>query len=183
MAIHKIIISGFGGQGVMSMGMMLAYAGMMEGKEVTWMPAYGPEMRGGTANCSIIISDKPISSPVVTKATAVVVMNLPSLAKFEGSLIENGTLFVNTSLVNKNTSRNDVEVCGIPANELAIELQNDKTSNMVMLGAIVEKTNAVRMETVNEVLGKIFSGSKAKLIPVNTAALEAGKKEILKQFV
>ena len=182
MTIHKFIISGFGGQGVMSMGMMLAYAGMMEGKEVTWMPAYGPEMRGGTANCSVIISDKPISSPVVTKATAVVVMNLPSLTKFEGSLIENGTLFINTSLVNKNTSRNNIEVCEIPANDLAIELQNDKTSNMIMLGAIVEKTKAVKMDTLHKVLSKMFLGSKAKFIPANICALETGKNEILKNL-
>ena len=108
MAVHKIIIAGFGGQGVMLIGQMLAYAGMLEGKEVTWMPSYGPEMRGGTANCTVIISDKEISSPVVSAATAVVAMNGPSLEKFEGLLVPGGDLFINTSIIDIPSSRTDV---------------------------------------------------------------------------
>lgn len=178
MAIHKIILSGFGGQGVMSMGMMLAYAGMLEGKEVTWLPSYGPEMRGGTANCNVIISDKPISSPIITKATSVVAMNLPSLTKFEDSLEENGTMFINKSLINSKPSRKDVVSYDIQVNDIATKLENEKVANMVMMGAIVKKTGVVKLETLNTVLKKLFTGRKEKLIPLNEKAIQEGAKSI-----
>jgi 2-oxoglutarate ferredoxin oxidoreductase subunit gamma len=173
MATHKLIIAGFGGQGVMLIGQMIAYAGMLEGKEVTWMPSYGPEMRGGTANCTVIVSDKKISSPVVTEATAVVAMNLPSLTKFEGTVKQGGQLFVNTSLIKDKPSRDDVEIYNVDANEIAVSLHNDKVSNMVVLGAIVNKTGVVKLESIEKVMEKLFTGKKAKLIPMNKEALTA----------
>ena len=173
MATHKLVIAGFGGQGVMLIGQMIAYAGMLEGKEVTWMPSYGPEMRGGTANCSVIVSDKRISSPVVTDATAVVAMNLPSLTKFESMIKPGGQLFVNTSLIKEQPSRNDVEIYNIDANEIAVRLHNDKVSNMVILGAIVNKTGMVKLESIEKVMDKLFTGNKAKLLPLNKQALTA----------
>lgn len=173
MTTHKLVIAGFGGQGVMLIGQMIAYAGMLEGKEVTWMPSYGPEMRGGTANCSVIVSDKRISSPIVTEATAVVAMNLPSLMKFESMIKPGGQLFVNTSLIKEQPSRNDVEIYNIDANEIAVRLRNDKVSNMVILGAIVKKTGMVKLESVEKVMEKLFTGKKAKLLPLNKEALTA----------
>ncbi|MBR0598639.1 2-oxoacid:acceptor oxidoreductase family protein [Sinanaerobacter chloroacetimidivorans] len=175
MATHKLVIAGFGGQGVMLIGQMIAYAGMLEGKEVTWMPAYGPEMRGGTANCTVIVSDKKISSPVVTEATAVVAMNLPSLVKFEPIVKPEGMLFVNTSLIKEQPARNDVEIYSIDANEIAVSLHNDKVSNMVVLGAIVNKTGIVKLESIEKVMEKLFTGNKAKLLPLNKQALTAWK--------
>lgn len=174
MATHKLIISGFGGQGVMMMGQMIAYAGMMEEKHVTWLPAYGPEMRGGTANCSVIVSDRPISSPIISKATAVVAMNYPSLLKFEPMVIPGGLLFANTSLISERCFRNDLLIVSVNANDIALEFKNDKVSNMVMLGAILAGTSVVSRESLYKVMEKVFAGAKAKLIPLNKQALEAG---------
>jgi len=173
MATHKLIIAGFGGQGVLLIGQMIAYAGMLEGKEVTWMPSYGPEMRGGTANCTVIVSDKRISSPVVSEATAVVAMNLPSLTKFEGLVKPGGQLFINTSLIKAKPTRDDIEIYNVDANEIAVGLHNDKVSNMVVLGAIINKTGVVKIESIEKVMEKIFTGKKAKLLPVNKQALTA----------
>jgi 2-oxoglutarate ferredoxin oxidoreductase subunit gamma len=179
MAEQRFIISGFGGQGVMLMGMILAYAGMLEGKEVTWLPSYGPEMRGGTANCHVIVSDKPISSPIVSKASTVVAMNLPSLTKFQKHLVAEGKLFLNDSLINVKTDRKDIREYCVSANDIAMELYNSKIANMVMLGAIIKETGVVRHGTVEKVLEKVFSGDKAKLIPVNIEALKKGEELFL----
>ena len=175
MATHKLIVAGFGGQGVMLIGQMIAYAGMLEGKEVTWMPAYGPEMRGGTANCTVIVSDKKISSPIISEATSVVVMNLPSLLKFESMVVPGGKLFVNTSLIKEKPVREDIEIYNIDANEIAVSLHNDKVSNMVVLGAIAGVTGIVGLDSIEKVMEKLFTGSKAKLIPLNKQALTAWK--------
>lgn len=174
MATHKMILSGFGGQGIMLIGQMIAYAGMMEGKEVTWMPSYGPEMRGGTANCTVIISDKEISSPIAAEATAVVAMNLPSLHKFESTVLAGGQLFINTSLIEEKSERTDIDTYYIDANEIARQsLGNEKVANMVMLGAVINKTGIVKQESIEKVMEKLFTGSKAKLIPLNKQALAA----------
>jgi len=173
MATHKLVIAGFGGQGVMIIGQMIAYAGMLEGKEVAWMPAYGPEMRGGTANCTVIVSDKKISSPIVSEATAVVAMSLPSLVKFETIVKHKGQLFINSSLIKEHPARNDVEIYNIDANEIAASLHNDKVSNMVILGAIVRKTGVVKLESIEKVMEKLFTGKKATLLPLNKEALTA----------
>ena len=176
MTTHKLIIAGFGGQGVMLIGQMIAYAGMLEGKEVTWMPSYGPEMRGGTANCTVIVSDKKINSPVISEATSVVAMNLPSLIKFEDMIVPGGKLFVNRSLIKEKPKRDDVEVYNIDANEIATSLHSDKVSNMVILGAIACVTGVVELESIEKVMEKLFTGNKSKLIPLNMQALTAWKE-------
>lgn len=176
MATHKLIIAGFGGQGVMLIGQMIAYAGMLEGKEVTWMPSYGPEMRGGTANCTVIVSDKKINSPVISEATSVVAMNLPSMIKFEDMVIPGGKLFVNRSLIKEKPKRDDVDVYNIDANEIAASLHSDKVSNMVILGAIARVTGVVKPESIEKVMEKLFTGNKSRLIPLNMQALTAWKE-------
>ncbi len=173
MAAQKLIIAGFGGQGVLLIGQMIAYAGMLEGKEVTWMPSYGPEMRGGTANCTVIVSDRRISSPVAAEADAVVAMNLPSLLKFEKTVRPGGMLFVNTSLIKESPVRTDIEVFNVDANDIAVRLHSDKVSNMVVLGAILNKTKIVKTESIEKVMEKLFAGRKAGLIPINKGALRA----------
>lgn len=171
MTTHKLIIAGFGGQGILLMGQLIAYAAMYENKEVTWIPSYGPEMRGGTANCSVIVSDKRISSPLIVEATAVAVMNQPSLAKFESMVIPGGKLFINTSLIKDLPSRNDLEIYSIDANLIAKELHNDKVSNMVILGAIIRNTGIVKQESIEKAMDKLFDGDKAALLPLNKKAL------------
>ena len=173
MGTQKLIIAGFGGQGVLLIGQMIAYAGMLEEKEVTWMPAYGPEMRGGTANCTVIVSDKKISSPITTEATTVVAMNLPSLRKFEDYVIPGGNLFINTSLIKESSDRDDIAVYNVDANEIAVSLKSDKVSNMVILGAIINKTKVVELESIEKVMAKLFTGKKEKFIPLNKQALTA----------
>lgn len=171
---EEVIMAGFGGQGVMSMGQLLAYAGMLENKEVSWLPSYGPEMRGGTANCSVIVSDDSVASPVVTDATAAIIMNRPSLGKFEGAVMPKGSIFINTSLVDEKCSRDDVDAYYIPANEIADELGNSRIANMIMLGAYIKKTGIVSPESVIESLKEVLGSSKAHLIPVNEEALNRG---------
>jgi 2-oxoglutarate ferredoxin oxidoreductase subunit gamma len=175
MNIEKIIFAGFGGQGVMLMGQLITYAGMFEDKQVSWLPSYGPEMRGGTANCNVIVSDQEIASPVISfDATTACIMNLPSLDKFEAEVIEGGKLLINSSLIERKSPRTDVEVYYIPANEIAVELGNAKAANMIMLGSYLELTKIVKPESVIKALTKIFGTAKAHLIPLNEVALKRG---------
>jgi 2-oxoglutarate ferredoxin oxidoreductase subunit gamma len=171
---NKIIIAGFGGQGVQSMGQMLTYAGMLEGKGVSWMPSYGPEMRGGTTNCSVIINDGDVASPVVTQATSVLVLNRPSLDKFESYVIPGGDLYINSSLIDKKAERDDINVIYIDANRLAEELGNARVANIVMLGAFLKKSGAAQIDSVLEALPKVLGESKKGLVPINRQALELG---------
>ena len=171
---EQMIISGFGGQGVMSLGQMLTYAGMIEGKHVTWLPSYGAEMRGGSANCSVVISDTPVSSPVVSEATTLIVLNLPSLTKFQPALVAGGKLLFNTSLIHVEPTRQDVEIFPIPANEIADSLGNTRVAGMVMLGAYLKASGALRVESVVEALKTVLGASKANLVAVNEKALAAG---------
>ena len=174
MSAKKIFIAGFGGQGVLLIGQMLSYAAMYEGKEVTWMPSYGPEMRGGTANCTVCISDAPIASPIITTCDVLVAMNGPSLEKFEGMLVPGGDLFINSSIVPQKALRKDVNVYYVDCNGIAEEkVGNAKTAIMVMLGAIIRKSGAVSLEIMDKVFEKTLSGGKAKLIPANRQALTA----------
>lgn len=171
----KTIIAGFGGQGVLTIGRMLAYAGMIEGKEVTFIPSYGAEMRGGTANCTTIVSDHPISSPVISSANLVVAMNLQSLEKFE-TMAEPGTyLFYNASVIQSAPTRTDLQVFPVSANELATELGAPRSANIVMLGAMIRRTNMLELSSVESALSKEFYGSKASLLPKNIEALYAYK--------
>lgn len=176
---EKVICAGFGGQGVMSMGQLLTYAGMIEGKQVSWLPSYGPEMRGGTANCNVMISDGAIGSPVITNdATAAIVMNLPSLDKFEGNVAPGGMVLVNSSLIPKKVERQDVKAYYIPANEIASELGNLRAANMVILGAYLALANPVGIGSIIEAFKKVFGESKAHLIPMNEEALRRGAASV-----
>lgn len=172
--LHEIIMAGFGGQGIMSMGQLLTYAGMLENKHVAWIPSYGPEMRGGTANCGVTISDRDISSPVVFEPTAAVIMNRPSLDKFEPAVKAGGIILINSSLIDKKVKRTDIKAYYIPANELAEELGNSRVSGMVILGALIELTKAVSFDSVEESLKKVLPEYRYNLIPLNRKALDKG---------
>ena len=170
----EMIFAGFGGQGVMLMGQILAYAGMLEGQQVSWFPAYGPEMRGGTANCSIIIGDEPVGTPIVTEPSVVVAMNLPSLDKFEPMLHADGTLLINSSLIDRKPHRTDVKTHYVPCNDIAQELGNLKVANMVMVGAIIAASGVVDIDSVISVLAKKIFKNKPKVMPINEQAIRRG---------
>ena len=170
----EIIISGFGGQGVMSIGKNLVEAGMAEGFQVTWAPSYGPEMRGGTANCSVVLSDKPVGSPVFTYPTELIAMNAPSIDKFGPMVLPGGQIFVNSSVTDKKVERDDVKTFYVPCEGIAYEVGNPKVANMVMLGAYVAATGALKPETIEQMIKEMFTGAKAKLVPLNLEALKRG---------
>ncbi len=172
--MKELIIAGFGGQGVMLMGQVLAGAGMFEGKEVSWLPSYGPEMRGGTANCHVIVSEERIGSPFVSSPDVVVAMNLPSMDKFAPQLKEGGLLIINSSLIDTEPERKDIRVIKIPANELAAEVGSDRAANMVALGAIIEKVKIVEVDSIIESLKENLPERHHKLIPLNEEALKRG---------
>lgn len=169
----EIILAGFGGQGVLLIGKLLAYAGMQAGREVTWMPAYGPEMRGGTCNCTVVLSDRPIGSPISKFPHGLIVLNLPSLDKFENAVRPGGLIVVNTSLINRLPHRTDVTVVAVPANELAIECGSPKAANMAALGAYLGASEVVPLELVKGIVAESFS-AKPKLVEVNHEALARG---------
>jgi 2-oxoglutarate ferredoxin oxidoreductase subunit gamma len=170
---NDVIFAGFGGQGVMLIGKILAQAGMNEGKEVSWLPSYGPEMRGGTANCTVVVSDRPVGSPLVYHPRAVVAMNLPSLDKFEPALRAGGTLIVNRSLVPRPPARQDVDVIELPANDIALSLNNPRAANMVALGAYLGATQVVTLQAIEGVVRDTFAG-RPKLVDTNLEALRRG---------
>ncbi len=170
---HEIVMAGFGGQGVLLVGQLVAYAGMLEDKQVSWMPSYGPEMRGGTANCSVIISDELIGAPIIAEPTAVVAMNLPSMDKFEPTIKSGGVLIVNSSLISSEPRRKDLVVYKVPATEIATEIGNAKVANMVILGAVIAATNVVTVEGAIKAFQKKFA-SKPKMFAVNEEAIRRG---------
>ena len=177
MMVHEIILSGFGGQGVMLMGQLLTQAGLMEGKNVSWIPSYGPEMRGGTAYCSVIVSDDKVGSPVVMEPTVLVAMNLPSLHKFEHALVSGGTLVVNESLSPDQSERKDIRQFAVPMNDLADEMGNSKVLNFVGLGAILAAIPMVSQESLFGAAGKIFGAKfseKPELLKLNQDAFQKG---------
>jgi len=174
---HEVIVAGFGGQGVLLLGQVLAYAGMVEGKEVSWLPSYGPEMRGGTANCTVVLSDTEIGSPVVSQPSCVIALNLPSMEKFEPMLKPGGRLIINTSLIDKKAERADIEVVEVPATEIANELGSGRVANMVALGAFVQQTKAVDFTTLEEALKKVLPQRRHELIPLNLQAIQRGAEE------
>jgi len=178
--LERMIISGFGGQGIMLMGRLLAYAAMLEGKNVAWMPSYGPEMRGGTANCTVLISEEEIGSPIVSHPKTLIAMNQPSLDKFEPNVNEDGLIILNDSLIERKLSRNDVNVIRIPADDIADKLGNSRAANMVVLGAYVKKSGVVKMETIFKALEKALTGRNQKLMDINKKALKQGA-ELVKQ--
>jgi len=170
MSTSKMFFAGYGGQGVMLTGQMVASAAILEDKATTFFPSYGPEMRGGTANCTVIVSDKPISSPLIFESDCVLAMNLPSMIKFEPTLKPGGVLLLNKSLIHQEAKRSDVTVYEIPANELAAELGNPRVANMIMLGALVRATKIVSSNTMEKVIHDTFGAKKAELVDINLKA-------------
>lgn len=169
-------MAGFGGQGVMAMGSLLAYAGMLEGHHVSWLPSYGPEMRGGTANCHVVISDDPVVCPLVTEPTAAIVLNRPSLDRFENSVRPGGLLIYNSSLIDRVPTRTDVRVVAVPANRVAEAVGSARVANMVCLGAFLALTGVVSASSVVHSLRKALPVHRHNLIPLNEAALEQGTR-------
>jgi len=170
---RDIIIAGFGGQGVMMIGKMIAYAGMHGGKEVSWLPSYGPEMRGGTANCTVVVADEPVGSPVVASPWTLIAMNLPSLDKFESSVVPGGVILVNKSLISKEVTRTDVHAVYIMANEIANELNNPKGANMVTFGCFIGATDVVSVDEAEKLIRDTFE-KKPQLIDVNIECFRRG---------
>lgn len=170
----EILFAGFGGQGIMVAGQLLAYAAMMEGKNVSWIPSYGPEMRGGTANCAVVIAQGSIPSPVVSEPDVLVAMNRPSMEKFEVMLNPGGTLLYNSSLIDTRPGRRDITVVPVPANEVADELGNTRIANMVALGALLGCLPVATPESVVESMRKVFPPRRHDMIPLNAEALKRG---------
>jgi 2-oxoglutarate ferredoxin oxidoreductase subunit gamma len=175
MASQEIIFAGFGGQGTLSMGKFLAYAGMDADMHVSWLPSYGPEMRGGTANCSVILSDEPVGSPIINVPNTLIVMNRPSLDKFEDTLIKGGLLIMDADLVDRMPKRDDIEVISIPAQTEAMKIGSKQIANMVLLGALVKKTGIVPMEGL---IAALKGHGKEKFFEINKKALEIGASYI-----
>ncbi|MFB3818516.1 MAG: 2-oxoacid:acceptor oxidoreductase family protein [Candidatus Methylomirabilales bacterium] len=169
----EIVLAGFGGQGVLLIGKLLAYAGMRAGREVTWMPAYGPEMRGGTCNCTVVLSDRPIGSPISKSPHGLIALNLPSLDKFEDAVRPGGILVVNTSLITREPRRTDVSVIAVPANEIALACGSGKAANMAALGAYLGGSGVAELETVKAIVAESFA-AKPALVAVNHEALSRG---------
>ena len=174
MSTRQILIAGFGGQGILFAGKFLAYKGLMEDKQVSWLPSYGPEMRGGTANCSVVVSDKPIAAPVVTSPDSVIAMNLPSLDKYESSVVPGGTIIVDSTLIERKVARDDVNVVYIPATGLASENGMPTLANMIIVGKILKLYDEFNMEGVNAALGKVISARHQDMLQFNLKAMELG---------
>ena len=178
---HEIIISGFGGQGVMAIGKTMVEAGMEEGLFVSWLPSYGPEMRGGTANCSVVVSDKPVASPLISVADTVLAMNLPSMLKFQSEVKPGGLLLVNSSIIDEKSNRDDCDVVYVPCNHIAEEIGNPKGANVVFLGAYVaKKPDVIDEETIIEAIRVELGEKKARFLDGNIKALKAGIEYVKK---
>ena len=170
----QILIAGFGGQGVLFAGKFLAYKGLLEEKQVSWLPSYGPEMRGGTANCSIILSDDPVGSPIVSNPDALIAMNLPSFDKYEASVVPGGKVFVDSTLIGRKAERTDVDTYYIPATKMAADAGIPTLANMIILGKMIKETGAVSFENLIDAMKKVVSAKHAELLEINIKALEAG---------
>ena len=175
MATTQFLFAGFGGQGILFSGKFLAYKGLTEDKQVSWLPSYGPEMRGGTASCSVIISDTPVGSPIVSKPDVLVAMNLPSLDKYEDSVAPGGTIFVDSTLIERKVNRTDVTVHYIPATKLANDNNMPTLANMIIVGKILGELGGFNEESVNAALGKVISARHADMLEFNLKALTIGK--------
>ena len=176
MADHEIIIAGFGGQGLLFAGKVLAYAGLLENRQLSWLPSYGPEMRGGTANCNVILSDTPVGSPIVQHPTVLVVMNTPSLEKYEKTVEPGGKIFVDSTLIDRKVNRTDVDVFYIPATQMAADMNMNGLANMILLGAMLRETSCIKDETLPEALHHVIPARKAHLFDFNMKAIRAGKE-------
>ena len=170
----NILISGFGGQGVLFTGKFLAYEGLLENKEVTWLPSYGPEMRGGTCNCSVIISDTSIGSPLVPYPDVLIAMNLPSLDKFENDIVPGGMVFYDSSLIERGVTRTDIRAFPIPATKMANDAGFATLANMIVMGKMLKETNMFPAETIDKTLAKVVSARKQNLLDLNKTAIRLG---------
>ena len=176
MSTVKYLFAGFGGQGILFSGKVLAYKGLTDGKNVSWLPSYGPEMRGGTANCSVIISDAPVGSPIVSNPDVLIAMNLPSLDLYEDKVVSGGMIFVDSSLVERKVNRTDVKVFYVPATKLASDNKIDKLANMIIMGKVLKETGAFSDEaSVNSALTKVISAKHADMLEVNLNAMKLGR--------
>ena len=174
MATSQILFAGFGGQGILFSGKFLAYNGLIAEKHVSWLPSYGPEMRGGTANCSVIISDTPVGSPIITNPDMLIVMNNPSLDKYEDAVVPGGKIFVDSSLIERKVKRTDVDVFYVPATSMAAEKGLDTLANMILVGKLIKESGIVDFTYVNAVLDKIVSAKHLDLKEFNHQALQLG---------
>ncbi len=170
----QILLAGFGGQGILFAGKVLANKALVDGKYLSWLPSYGPEMRGGTANCSVIISDEPVGSPIVTKPDVLVAMNLPSLDKFEDAVVPGGLILVDSTLIARQVKRADVRVFYVPATQLAKDMGAPTLANMVITGKLIKECDGISYDNIKESLKKVVSAKHADLIDVNCKALDCG---------
>ncbi len=171
---HQILLAGFGGQGILFSGKFLAYDGLLEEKEVSWLPSYGPEMRGGTCNCSVILSDTKIGSPIVSNPDILIAMNLPSLDKFENDAVAGAKIFVDSSLIDRKVERSDVEAYYIPATKMASDEGLTGLANMIMIGYMIKKAGVMPYENVEKVMAKVVPAKKQNLLASNIKAVELG---------
>ena len=174
MSQTQFLFSGFGGQGILFAGKFLAYKGLMEDRQVSWLPSYGPEMRGGTASCSVILSDEPVGSPIVTRPDVLVAMNLPSLDKFESAVAPGGIIFVDSTLVERKVERTDVTTYYIPATKMAADQNLGNLANMIIVGKLLSVLGEYDADGIATTLGKVISARKANLLDVNRTALQLG---------
>jgi 2-oxoglutarate ferredoxin oxidoreductase subunit gamma len=170
----NILFAGFGGQGILFAGKFVAYKGLLEGKHISWLPSYGPEMRGGTANCSVIVSEDPIGSPIVSKPDVLVAMNLPSLDKYENEVVSGGKIFVDSTLIERKVNRTDVDVYYIPATGIASEKGINTLANMIITGKLLKEVEELSFDNIDAPLGKVVSARHQDLLEVNKTALQLG---------
>ena len=170
----QLLLAGFGGQGVLFAGKFLAYKGLLENRQVSWLPSYGPEMRGGTANCSVILSDEPVGSPIVSKPAVLIAMNLPSLDKYENEVVSGGTIIVDSSLIERKVERQDVKVFYVPATKMAKDIDAPTLANMILVGKFIKETGAVDYNDLEGALKKIVSARHQDLYEINLKAINNG---------
>ena len=174
MKTTNLLIAGFGGQGVLFAGKFIAYKGLLEGRQLSWLPSYGPEMRGGTANCSVILSDTPIGSPIVDKPDVLIAMNLPSLDKYENSVVSGGKIFVDSTLIGRKVERTDVDVYYVPASGLANEKNLKTLANMIITGKVISAVPEIGADNLEAALGKVISARHQDMLGYNLEALKLG---------
>ena len=170
----QLLLAGFGGQGILFAGKFLAYKGLLEGRNLSWLPSYGPEMRGGTANCSVILSDEPVGSPIVSNPDILVAMNLPSRDKYEDAVVPGGMIFVDSTLIERKVKRTDVKVFYIPSTQLAQLMSAPTLANMIMTGKLIRESGMVEKENIEDALKKVVSAKRANLLEINLKAITCG---------
>jgi len=175
MKTTQILIAGFGGQGILFAGKFLAYKGLLEELQVSWLPSYGPEMRGGTANCNVILSDDPVGSPIITEPDVLIAMNLPSLQKYVDSVVPGGQIYVDSTLIAEKVERTDVEVFYIPATQMAKEAGISSLANMIIMGHVLQNNKELSFEGTPATVSKLVPAKKAELVELNMKALEMGR--------